>query len=63
MLIKTYKNCKNKFQPSTHTDIQRRYGLASICDQNCDIQSMNTQTDRHIKRIERGIGLKVEKTA
>ena len=31
-LIKSCKTCKNKFQPSTPTEIQASYGLISFCN-------------------------------
>ena len=37
----SYQN-KNFFEPSSRTSIQLKYGLTSLCDQNC---SVNRQTD------------------
>ena len=41
---------KKFFKPSSHTKMTSKYGLASMCDQNCSVQYVSRQTDRRTSR-------------
>ena len=39
--------------------MQPKYGLTSLCDQNCGVQSVNKHTDRHTDRKVKTDGPKI----
>ena len=42
---KNYLQQNNISEPSSNKEIQLKYGLISLCDQNCGVRSKREQTD------------------
>ena len=45
---------KKHLEPSSHTQLTPKFGLTSLCDQNCGVQSVNRHSDRqtHNRKVK-----------